>query len=75
MSDGAANERDIAHSRKPDIADVLAAAVQETVVLLAPKPGSNPGLVRSRLSCHSRLRCNCNTIRRATDKSIGFLRH
>jgi hypothetical protein len=58
MGNRTANEGDVAHSRQADIADVLAAAMKETVVLLAPEPGSNPGLVRNRLSCHSRPRCS-----------------
>jgi hypothetical protein len=57
MGDRTADEGDVAHSRQADIADVLPAAVKETIVLLAPEPGSNPGLVRNQLSCHSRPRC------------------
>jgi hypothetical protein len=64
MGDGTANERDLAHSWKADIADVLPAAVKETIVLLAPEPGPNPGLVRSRF-CHWVPGAAHNTIRRA----------
>jgi hypothetical protein len=34
----AAHERDIAHPRQQNVADVLAAPVQQPIILLAPKP-------------------------------------
>ena len=48
MRHGAAHERHIAHARKTDVADVLAAAVQEAVILLAAQPRADGLLGQSR---------------------------
>src|SRR6516164_3460318 len=41
MRNGAAHECDLAHSRQPDVADILATAVQKAIILLAEKPRTN----------------------------------
>jgi hypothetical protein len=48
MCNRAADECDLAHSRKSDIANVLSAAVEEAVVLLAAKPRTDSSLPQSR---------------------------
>jgi hypothetical protein len=44
MRHRAADKRDLAHSRKPHVSDILPAAVEETVVLLPAKPSAHSGL-------------------------------
>jgi hypothetical protein len=51
MGDWAPDKGDLAHAREPDIADVLPTAVEETVILLAAKPGPDAGFVQS-VYCH-----------------------
>ena len=43
VRDRAADERDLAHAREPDVTDELAAAVQKPVIFLAPEPHAHPG--------------------------------
>jgi hypothetical protein len=50
MCNRAANERDLAHSGESDIANVLSAAVEEAIVLLAAKPRTDSSLAQSQVS-------------------------
>ncbi len=48
MGDRTADEGHLAHSRKPDVGDVLSATTEEAVVLLARKPRTHAGLGQDR---------------------------
>ena len=50
MRHRATDESRLAHSRQQNVADILPAAVQETVVFLPPKPGAHSGLGQSQVS-------------------------
>ena len=50
MRHRAADKRHLAHAREPDIRNVLAAAVKETIVLLSPQPRTYAGLAQGLVS-------------------------
>jgi hypothetical protein len=50
VCDRTANERNLAHSGKTDVGDVLALAVEKTIILLAAEPSAYPRCPQSSIS-------------------------